>query len=102
VTHKHTQHCRCMRTISINNVPLLTTSVSASQMATYYMILRVALLHRLTKDSPHSDRRRKDYNQAVFMDDGKAVFSSTDLDMIMIAFDEAASDIVRALQADSK
>ena len=32
--------------------------------------LREAFVRRMTVDSPHRDRRRKDYNQAIFMADG--------------------------------
>ena len=44
----------------------------------------------LTVDSGTRDRRRKDYNQAIFDDEkGFAVFNGTDLDMVMDKFDLA-------------
>ncbi len=56
--------------------------------------LRMEFLRLLTTDSPHHDRRRKDFNQAIFnADEGWAVWSSTDLDMVMEKFDKAARNL---------
>lgn len=56
--------------------------------------LREAFLRRLTVDSETSDRRRKDFNQAIFnAEEGWAVFNGTDLDMVMYAFDAAVRDV---------
>ena len=49
----------------------------------------------LTQDSPHSDRRKKDYNQAIFSVDGWAVFTSTNLEMVMNKFDKAVDNLER-------
>jgi hypothetical protein len=64
--------------------------------------LRLAFLMRLTQDSETKDRRRRDYNQAIFipehgsqMHGGAAVFSGTDLFMVMDAFDRAVKDLER-------
>ena len=55
--------------------------------------LREAFIRRLTVDSDNRDRRRKGYNQAIFdADRGYAVFSRTDLDMVMSCFDAAVRD----------
>ena len=52
--------------------------------------LRALFLKYLTVDSETNDRRRKDYNQAIFDDkEGWAVFNGTDLDMVMEKFDKA-------------
>ncbi len=52
--------------------------------------MRACFLKYLTVDSDTRDRRRKDYNQAIFDDEkGYAVFSGTDLDMVMEKFDMA-------------
>ncbi len=52
--------------------------------------LRALFLKYLTVDSETNDRRRKDYNQAIFDDkEGWAVFNRTDLDMVMEKFDKA-------------
>jgi hypothetical protein len=51
--------------------------------------LRDEFLRLLTEDGPTQDRRRKDYNQAIFNPDGWAVFNGTDLDMVMGKFDKA-------------
>lgn len=62
-------------------------------MSTEYDRLRSEFLRLLTQDGPTQDRRRKDYNQAIFipMDDsmfpGHAVFTGTSLDMVMDKFD---------------
>lgn len=58
--------------------------------------LRSAFVRRLTVDSSHRDRRRKDYNQAIFMDDGGAVWSSMDLAMVLRCFDDAVRDTTPA------
>lgn len=47
----------------------------------------------LTTDSPHHDRRRRDFNQAVFMADGKPVWTETTLDMITDKFEKAARNL---------
>lgn len=52
---------------------------------------------RMTEDSPHHDRRRKDFNQAIFFydtlsKDYKPVWTETTLDMIMKCFDDALED----------
>jgi hypothetical protein len=58
--------------------------------------LREAFLKRLTVDSPHNDRRRKDFNQAIFdAKEGWAVFDRTDLDMVLNAYDMAVRDVER-------
>jgi hypothetical protein len=54
--------------------------------------LRSAFVRRLTEDSPHHDRRRRDFNQAVFLETGEAVWTSTTLDMVLTAFDAAVAD----------
>ena len=55
--------------------------------------LRELFIKYLTKDSDHQDRRKKDFNQAIFMDEepfyGHQVFNGTDLDMVMSKFDKA-------------
>ncbi len=56
--------------------------------------LRGLFLKYLTIDSKIKDRRRKEYNQAIF--DGKegwAVFGGTDLDMVMEKFDKALREL---------
>ena len=58
--------------------------------------LRAAFLRLLTTDSPHRDRRRKDFNQAIFHAEGWAIWSSTDLDMVMEKFDKACRAIKEA------
>lgn len=61
--------------------------------------LRDEFLRLLTVDSETSDRRRKDYNQALFMVspdpyfDGKQAWTSIDLGMIMEKFDKAQRNI---------
>lgn len=57
--------------------------------------LRAEFVRLLTTDSPDQDRRRRDFNQAVFMKDGKPVWTETDLDMIMDKFDKAARNVTR-------
>ncbi len=58
--------------------------------------LRELFIKRMTVDSDHNDRRRKDYNQAIFHydDDGGtyAVWCETDMDMVLQCFDDAVKD----------
>ena len=58
--------------------------------------LRELFIQRMTVDSDHNDRRRKDFNQAIFgyNDDGStyAVWSETDMDMVLQCFDDAVKD----------
>jgi len=58
--------------------------------------LRDEFVRLLTTDSPCQDARRRDFNQAVFMADGQAVWSATDLGMVMRAFDKAVRNLERA------
>jgi len=63
-----------------------------------FVDLRNQFIKRMTQDSPHHDRRRKDYNQAIFgyKDDGStyAVFCETDMDMVLQCFDDAVQDLL--------
>jgi hypothetical protein len=58
--------------------------------------LRGAFIRLLTEDGLTTDRRRKDYNQAIFFPlsnpsfPGHAVFNGTSLDMVLEKFDRAA------------
>lgn len=58
--------------------------------------LRVLFIKRMTEDSGTHDRRRKDYNQAIFnfREDGStfACFNDTDMDMVLTCFDNAVKD----------
>lgn len=55
--------------------------------------LRAEFTRLLTTDSPHNDRRRRDFNQAIFMADGKPVWTETTLDMITDRFDKAVRNL---------
>lgn len=58
--------------------------------------LRELFIKRMTVDSDHNDRRRKDFNQAIFCykDDGStyACWYGTDMDMVLQCFDNAVKD----------
>lgn len=60
---------------------------------------RELFIKRMTVDSITRDRRRRDYNQAVFgfRRDGRTYmcFNEIDLDMILQCFDNAAKDLRR-------
>ena len=57
--------------------------------------LRKEFLSWLTEDSESQDRRRKNYNQAIFnAEEGWQVFNGTDLDMVMEKFDIAVIRII--------
>ena len=62
--------------------------------------LRELFLKYLTVDSVTQDARRKEFNQAIFIDPsqnkfngGCQVFSGTDLDMVMDKFDKAVKEL---------
>lgn len=58
--------------------------------------LRAEFLRLLTEDGPTNDARRKDFNQAIFASEDKggwAVWSQTDLSMVMGKFDRAVKNV---------
>ena len=57
------------------------------------MTHREAFIQKLTVDSGSQDRRRRGFNQAIFdPKDGLACWTSTDLDMVMTAYDNATRE----------
>jgi hypothetical protein len=61
--------------------------------------VRDEFLRLLTVDGETKDRRRKDYNQAIFdPEEGWAVFNGTDLYMVMDKFDKAVKNIYPQLR----
>ena len=58
--------------------------------------LRELFIRRMTEDSETTDRRSKDFNQAIFgyRDDGSTyqVWSDMDMDMVLKCFDDAIKD----------
>lgn len=58
--------------------------------------LRELFIKRMTIDSDHNDRRRQDFNRAIFgyREDGSTytVWSETDMDMVLQCFDDAIRD----------
>lgn len=60
--------------------------------------LRELFIKRMTVDSENQDRRRRDYNQAIFfyIDDGSMgtapVWNEIDMDMVLLCFDNAVKD----------
>lgn len=58
--------------------------------------IRELFIRRMTVDSDHHDRRRKDFNQAIFSlnDDGTTYqcFNGTDMDMVLRCWDDAVRD----------
>lgn len=67
-----------------------------AERADFAEALRAEFVRLLTTDSPHRDRRKRDFNQAVFMEDGKPVWDETTLDMITSKFDKAVKNVERA------
>lgn len=56
--------------------------------------LREEFLKLLTVDSETDDRRRKEYNQAIFDPDrGYAIWTLMDLEMVMSRFDKAVRNL---------
>lgn len=59
-------------------------------------LLRAEFVRRLTVDSAHHDRRRRDYNQAIFnAEEGWAIWTGTTIDMVMSKFDDAVDALIR-------
>lgn len=58
--------------------------------------LRDLFIKRMTIDSECQDRRRRDYNQAIFADYGRGeyeqVFNGTTMEMVLQCFDDAVYD----------
>jgi hypothetical protein len=58
--------------------------------------LRGEFIRLMTVDGPTNDRRRKDYNQAIFDPTwGWAVFQNTDLFMVLDKFERAIKNLDR-------
>lgn len=64
--------------------------------------LREAFIRRMTVDSDHHDRRRRDFNQAIFgyksdnindPSDTYQVWSDLTMDMVLRCFDDAVRDV---------
>ena len=59
-------------------------------------VLRELFIKRMTVDSETPDARRRDFNQAIFHYDDKghtyAVWSETDMEMVLTCFDDAVKD----------
>ena len=57
--------------------------------------LRALFLKYLTIDSETKDARRREFNQSIFDEkEGWAVFTGTDLDMVMEKFDKAVKYLI--------
>ena len=58
--------------------------------------LRNEFVKMLTVDSETSDRRRGEFNRAIFFHlSGCAIFSDTSLEMVMDKFDRAVKNLTR-------
>lgn len=62
-----------------------------------FELLRELFIKRMTIDSDHNDRRRKDFNQAIFFyddytHDHKQCFNGTNMEMVLQCFDDAVKD----------
>ena len=59
--------------------------------------MRELFIKRMTVDSKHHDRRRKDFNQAIFFyskyqDEYVQCFNGTNMEMVLQCFDNAERD----------
>ena len=60
----------------------------------YQIQLRLEFVRLLTEDSETHDRRRKEFNQAIFdAERGFACFNGTDLGMVMDKFEKAVRNL---------
>lgn len=54
---------------------------------------RELFIKALTVDSESQDARRRGFNQAIFnAETGRAIWTSTDLDMVLTAYDKATKE----------
>lgn len=61
---------------------------------TDYQELRERFIHYLTVDSETTDRRRRDFNLAIFdAREGWACWNGTDLSMVLEKFDKAVKSL---------
>lgn len=61
---------------------------------TDFQELRDRFVHYLTVDSETTDRRKRDYNCAIFnAEEGWACFNGTDLSMVLDKFDRAVKSL---------
>ena len=61
---------------------------------------RELFIKRMTEDSKTQDRRRKDYNQAIFFwndyrNEYSQVFNDTTMEMVLKCFDDAFKDYLK-------
>ena len=59
--------------------------------------LKQLFIKRMTVDSDHNDRRRKDFNRAIFFyedctGEHKQCFDGTNMEMVLRCFDDAVKD----------
>ena len=70
------------------------------------MKLRELFVQRMTVDSDHHDRRRNDYNRAIFSvrEDGStfANWNDTDMDMVLKCWDDAVKDYLQGRKPGRK
>ena len=68
--------------------------------------IRELFIRRMTVDSDHHDRRRNDYNQAIFTvrEDGStfANRTDTDMDMVLRCWDNAVRDYLTGRAPSAK
>jgi hypothetical protein len=55
--------------------------------------LRDEFVRLLTEDSETHDARRREFNQALFMPDGKPVWTETTLSMVLEKYDKAVRSL---------
>ena len=73
---------------------------------TDFVKLRALFIKRMTEDSETRDRRRKDFNQAIFgfRDNGTtyACFDDMDMSMVLKCFDDSVKDYGRVFENENK
>ena len=66
---------------------------------------RELFVKRMSEDSATADRRRKDYNQAIFFwsseyEEYRQVFQDTTMEMVLECFDKAVKDYQKQRRTD--
>ena len=61
--------------------------------------MREVFIKRMTVDSKHNDKRKRDFNQAIFMysdynEEWVQCFNGTSMEMVLQCFDSATEDLL--------
>ena len=82
---RNSSHYALVKSIAQTQLDMATPEIEKAERDR----IRCSFLKYMTEASETKDARRKEFNQAIFDPTGYAVFSGTDLDMVMAKLDKA-------------